>query len=141
MSKPVERWTDKYAKRTAVAKDDYAWGVQNPSRPPVEAAIEQRRTLEAKMASKSTWDKWQDALSFVGSEGVKKAAAEKGADRYLPGVQFGMPKFTDFASKFKTHLDAQLPTIRKMSTATLDESIAKAAAMIKANAAFRFKKK
>ena len=141
MSKPVERWLAKYDKRTSVAKDDYKWGVENPSQPPVDAAIAQRKTLESKMAAKATWDRWQDALTFIGNEGVKKAASEKGTDRYLPGVAFGMPKFEAFAAKFKTHLDSELPAVRKMGTATLDESIAKASAMIKANAKFTFKKK
>ena len=141
MSKPVERWTSKYEKRTSVAKDDYNWGVLNPSRPPVDAAIQQRKTLETKMSDTKTWDKWEDALKFVGNEGVMKAASEKGTERYLPGVKFGMPKFVDFAGKFKGHLDRVLPDVQKMPTGTLHESIEKAGAMIKANASFTYKKK
>jgi hypothetical protein len=93
------------------------------------------------MAAKETWDKWEAALRYVGDEGWKDAALKKGAPRYTDGVTYGLPKFTDFASKFKAHLDAGLPAIRAMPRRTLDESIAKAAAMIKHNAKFVYKKK
>jgi hypothetical protein len=141
MSKPADRWTSKYDRRTAVAVEDYTWGVTNPSRPPATAAIGARKTLEAKMQNKATWDKWEDSLKFVGDEGVKAAAVAKGPERYPSGVRYGMPKFTDFAAKFKAHLDSQLPAIQAMGTATLEESLAKSAAMIRANAKFRYKKK
>ena len=141
MSKPSERWVSKYRNRTAVAGDDYKWGVENPARGPATAAIAKRADLEAKMAQKETWNKWEDGLKFVGDEGVKAAASTKGTVRYGPGIDFGLPKFTDFSSKFKAHLDSQLPAIQAMSTATLDQAAAKAVAMMKANAKFRYKKK
>jgi hypothetical protein len=141
MSKPSERWVSKYDRRTAVASDDYLWGVQNPARGPATAAIAKRADLEAKMAQKETWNKWEDGLKFVGDEGIKAAAAAKGPARYTTGIAYGLPKFTDFASKFKAHLDSQLPAIQAMSTATLDQAAAKAVAMMKANAKFRYKKK
>jgi hypothetical protein len=93
------------------------------------------------MSSKDTWNKWEDSLRFVGDEGVKAAAAAKGPVRYPQGIAYGMPKFTDFASKFKSHLDASLPAIQAMGTETLEASIAKSNAMIRANAKFRYKKK
>jgi hypothetical protein len=141
MSKPSERWVSKWDRRTAVATDDYLWGVQNPARGPATAAIAARATLEAKMASKETWNKWEDGLKFVGDEGIKAAAAAKGPARYTSGITYGRPKFEDFAAKFKSHLDSQLPAIQAMSTATLEQAAAKAVAMMKANAKFRYKKK
>ena len=141
MSKPSERWVSKWDRRTAVAGDDYKWGVENPARGPATAAIAARATLEQKMAQKETWNKWEDGLKFVGDDGVKAAASVKGTARYGPGITYGTPKYTDFAGKFKTHLDTELPTIQKMSTATLDQAAAKAVAMMKANAKFRYKKK
>jgi hypothetical protein len=141
MAKPAERWVGKYQARTSVARPDYEWGVQNPSRGPITAAIGAKETLMAKMAARETWDKWEAALRYVGDEGWKDAALKKGAPRYTDGVSYGLPKFTDFASKFKAHLDAGLPAIRAMPRRTLEESIAKAAAMIKHNAKFTYKKK
>lgn len=141
MSKPSDRWVSKWGNRTAVAGDDYLWGVQNPARGPATAAIAARATLEAKMAQKETWNKWEDGLKFVGDEGIKAAAAAKGPARYSTGITYGTPKFADFAGKFKAHLDAALPAIQAMSTATLDQAAAKAVAMMKANAKFRYKKK
>jgi len=141
MSKPADRWVSKYDRRTQVATDDYKWGVENPARGPATAAIAKRADLEAKMASKDTWNKWEDSLKFVGDEGIKAAASAKGSVRYGPGIAYGLPKFTEFATKFKSHLDAQLPAIQAMSTATLEQAAAKAVAMMKANAKFRYKKK
>lgn len=140
MSKPVERWTDKWKSRASVAKPDYIAGIQNPSRDPVAAAIEQKQSLMTKMQDSATWDKWEQGLRFVGQAGWQAAALSKGADRFTTGVNLGAPKFADFAGKFKAHLDAQLPAVRKMPNTNIEEAKAKAGAMIEANSKFRYKK-
>jgi len=141
MSKPVERWRDKYSRRTAVAGPDYEAGIRAPSRDPIKAAIDAKATWQAKMADPATAAKWSDALSYVGIDGWQKAALEKGTARYGPGITFGLPKYEDFASKFKAHLDRELPAIRAMKKVTIEDSVAKAAAMIRAAAKFVYKKR
>ena len=140
MSKPAERWQSKWQARASVARPDYEFGVQNPSRNPIDAAIAKRKDFEQKMQSKETFDKWEAGLRFTGLDGWQKAAMEKGAPRYTAGIEAGAGKYADFSNKFKAHLDTELPKIRAMSKATIDQAVAKAAAMIKANAKFRYKK-
>jgi len=139
--KPADRWLKKYEARTAVAVDDYKWGVQNPKRPPATTAIANRDVLEKKMAMKETWDKWEGSLAWVGDEGVIKAAVEKGADRYPPGVRFGLPKVDMFIDAFRPHLEKGVEEVFKIKKITLEDAVERAATMIRHNAAFVFKKK
>lgn len=140
MVKPPERWSAKYQSRTAVARPDYEWGIRNPARSPTAAAIAAKATLKAKMADAATWDKWEAARKYVGDEGWSKAAIEKGAVRYGPGVTFGAPKQAEFAGKFAPHLKTGVDAIMKMPNISLEDKIARAGAMIRHNATFRLKK-
>lgn len=140
MVKSVESWLRKYEERATVATEDYKRGVANPKRPPATAAIQARKAIEAKMRSKETWDKWESNLRQVGDDGVIRAALEKGADRYAPGVRAGLPKVQQFAQQFSTHLEAGQKKVLAMPKITLDDGIKRAEAMIRHNAGFRFKK-
>lgn len=137
MSKPVDRWVKKYLNRARAAVEDYREGVTNPRRDPAEAAISMRPTLEAKMRSQATWDKWEHSLRTRGSRKYKERASTVGADRYPAGIESGKEEYKAFAAEFKTHLDAGLPDIRKMQKTSIEESINKAAAMIRHNAKFK----
>ncbi len=140
MVKDVDRTVNKYNTRASVATDDYKFGVENPARSPTDAAIAQRKTLETKMASKETWDKWEAARKAVGDEGWRKGALDKGVDRYAPGVRAGLGKYQDFYAKFKEHLERKVEEIKKMPKVTIDDSIKRATEMIRHNAGFRYKK-
>ena len=140
MVKPVSRWVDKYEARATVAEDDYVYGVRNPKRPPASTAIANRSTLEAKMKLKSTWDKWEDSLAYVGDAGVIDAAATKGKERYVPGVRAGIDKVRAFANDFSKHLETGQATVLAMPKVTLADSVNRAKAMIEHNAKYRFKK-
>jgi hypothetical protein len=141
MVKPPARWKKKYVDRATVATDDYKFGVEHPVRSQMEAAIAGRKTLEAKMAKKETWDKWQEGLEYVGDEGWRKGCIEKGVDRYAPGVRVGADKYSEFAEKFSEHLKVKVEEIRKLPKITIEDSIKRAAEMIRHNAAFRFKRR
>lgn len=140
MVKPVDKWVGKYSDRASVAEGDYEYGVRNPKRPPVSAAIANRDALQKKMAMKETWDKWEAGLKFVGDAGVMNAAATKGKERYVSGVRAGIDKVRDFASKFASHLEAGQRKVWAMPKVTTEDSVNRAAAMIRHNATFRYKK-
>ena len=140
MVKAVDRWVKKYEDRATVATEDYKYGIENPSRSPIEGAIAQRKSLEAKMRDPKTWDKWENALKFVGDEGWKKGCTEKGADRYPTGIRAGLSKYSDFASKFADHLEAGVSKVKAMPKITIDDSVKRAEAMIRHNASFTYKK-
>ena len=140
MVKPVERWVKKYEDRATVATDDYKYGIEHPSANPIEMAISHRKDLEAKMKDPKTWDKWEEALKFVGFEGWKKGALEKGVSRYPEGIRSGLAKYKDFANKFKEHLEKGVEEVKKMPKVTLDDSVKRAEKMIRHNATFRYKR-
>ncbi|MCD6590272.1 hypothetical protein J7K74_03775 [Candidatus Woesearchaeota archaeon] len=114
--------------------------IKQPRRDPIKAAISMRSTLEAKMADKSTWDKWQEKLEGIGFEGWLDATLNKGVPRFVPGIEYGFKYYKAFAEQFSKHLEEGLKKVLAMPKRTLDESIARAAEMIRHNAKFRFKK-
>lgn len=140
MVKPVDRWVKKYEERASVAEEDYRIGVQNPKRPPATTAIANRKVIETVMARKETWDKWEAGLRAVGDEGVIKAAVEKGAPRYVPGIRAGLSKVRDFAQKFSAHLEAGQKQVLAIPKLTLEDSKKRMIMMMEHNARFRFKR-
>jgi len=140
MVKPADRWVKKYEARASVATEDYRYGIENPSANPIEQAIAHRKDLEAKMKDPKTWDKWEEALKFVGFDGWKKGALEKGVSRYPEGIRAGLDKYSDFAGKFKEHLEKGVAEVKKLPKVTIEDSIKRAEKMIRHNAMFRYKK-
>ena len=136
--KPVETVVKKWLERARAGQQLYAERVKEPRRDPIKAAISMRPTIEAKMAAKETWDKWEQKLSAVGFNGWLEAVLKKGVQRYPQGIEFGKDKFAQFYSQFKAHLEQGLPRIYAIQKRTLEDSIQRAAEMIRWNAKFRF---
>jgi len=138
MSMPVERWEDRWFRKASAAVDDLRWGLEHPARDPVTAAIEMRSTLESKMAKKETWDKWEDRLKTVGKRRWYDRAPKLAPERYPRGIEAGRPEFRAFAEEFKPHLDRGLAEVRKMPRVTIEDSVNRAAYMIRHNAKFKW---
>jgi len=136
--KPVDLVVNKYLERARAGATLYAERTKTPRRDPTKAAISMRPTLEAKMRSKETWDKWEMKLSAVGFNGWLKGVQTKGVQRYPTGIEAGKDKYADFYGKFKAHLEEGLRQIVTMPKTTLEDSINRAAAMIRWNAKFRY---
>jgi len=139
--KPVDYVASKWKSRAQSAVEDYKRFVQSPSRDPIAAAISMKETLVAKMRSDETWRKWEEKLSAVGFKGWLEAVLTKGVQRYPQGIEFGSKYYEQFYSEFSKHLEAGLEQIYRMPRVTLEDSINRAAAMIRHNAKFRFIKK
>jgi len=137
--KPPELWFKKWYDRARTAGPFYEAGIKAPRRNPIEAAISMKETLMAKMADRSTWDKWEERLRSVGFEGWQKAALAKGVKRFTDGIEFGKDKFRDFAEQFAKHLEEGLRKVLTMPKRNLEEAIARAAEMIRWNAKFRYR--
>jgi hypothetical protein len=139
--KPPEKVLEKWQTRAKAGASEYAYYVEHPKRSPTDAAISMRATLEAKMSQKATWDKWEQNRKAVGDAGWLYGIKTKGISRFPTGVDAGAPKFADFYRQFKAHLEAGLAKVYAMPRATIDDAVARAAAMIKHNATFRYAKK
>lgn len=140
MVKSIDKWVGRYEQNSSVATDSYRFGVSNPKRPPASAAIAARKTIEAKMRMKETWDKWESGLRSVGDDGVIKAALEKGADRYAPGIRAGLPKVQAFAQQFAPHLEAGQRKVFALPNVTPEDSERRMLEMSRHNRQFKFKR-
>ena len=136
--KPLDLTVKKWLERARAGATLYAERVKNPRRDPTKAAIAKRADLEAKMSNKTTWDKWETRLSAVGFDGWLNAVLNKGVQRYPSGIEFGKTKFADFYEQFSKHLEAGLSKVLAMPKVTLEDSIRRAAEMIRWNAQFKY---
>lgn len=139
--KDIEIATKKYIERARAGAPLYAEMVKVPKRDPTAAAISMKETLKAKMRADETWDKWETKLAAVGFEGWLDAVLSKGVPRFVPGIEHGSKYWRQFYSQFKPHLEAGLAKVYALPRVTLEDSIARAAEMIRHNAKFRFVKK
>jgi len=139
--KSPELGARKLLERARVARPFYIYGVQNPKVSPTEAAIAMKDTWRQIMSRTETVEKWAANRAAVGDVGWLAGILGKGADRYVPGVEFGIGKYLDFASEFYPYLEKKLPEIKRMPKVTIEDSINRAAAMIRHNHAFHYKKK
>jgi len=140
-AKPVDLAARKYLERARAGAKLYEERVKTPRRDPTKAAVSMRDTLEAKMRDKSTWDKWEERLLSVGFDGWLDATLSKGVARYVPGVEYGFKYWKQFYEQFKPHLEEGMKRVHAMPRVTLEDSIARAAEMIRWNAKFRYKKR
>lgn len=132
-------WLEKYKSRAVGARKEYEAGVKAPKADPTEAAIEMQDTMLAKLTEAIVNGDWANGLRAVGQAGWQKACIEKGAPRYGPGITAGLPKYQAFVRDFAPHLEAGMASVRGMPKTTIEESIEKAAAMIRHNAAYKFR--
>ncbi len=131
----------KLLERVRVSKGFYIHGVQNPKRSPTEAAIQAADAWHARVSAAETKKKWVDNRKLAGDESWLAGILGKGADRWLPGVEFGIGKYLAFAEEFFPYLAAGLSKVYSIQKRTLEDSIKRAAEMIRHNAAFKRKKR
>lgn len=141
MVKNETRWFSKYQDRTSIAGPEYEAGIRDPRRDPTAAAIDKQDEMLKNLTDSVKNGKWADGLRYSGMAGWQNAALIKGTVRYSDGVSFSLDKVRDFVSKFAAHLRSKEAEIQKMPKTSIDQSIQKAAAQIKHNAQFRFKRK
>lgn len=131
----------KLLERVRQSKGFYIYGVQNPKVSPTEAAISQAEAWHAKVSAAETKQKWIENRKAAGDETWLAGILGKGADRWLPGVEFGVGKYLAFAEEFFPYLSAGLSKVYAIQKRTLDDSIRRAAEMIRHNAGFKRKKR
>ena len=139
--KPPALGARKLLERARVATPFFIYGVQNPKVSPTEAALAAKETWRRIMSLSETVEKWARNRSAVGDVGWLSGILGKGKDRYVPGVEFGIGKYLDFASQFYPHMEPKIAEIKRMPKVTIEDRINRAAAMIRHNFSFRYSKK
>ena len=130
-----EQAAAKWNQRASASTDDYRRGVQSvQTSPGVLAARNADTWLQRTQAAKP---KFIANSQKVDLGTWQQAAAGKGANRFAEGVQGAQPAVQQFMTEFLPHLDRGVAQVKAMPNATLEQKIARSAAMIRHSAGFR----
>jgi len=126
----------KHATRLKSAIPDVKKGVDAVTINPCEQAAAKADDYQAAVSSDTTKQRFIRGLGRVGL-GDWKAKTRAKADRIAGGIDEASEKVQDFASQFLPHVyDAAARVKADNPGVTLEDGIARATAMIRANAAF-----
>ncbi len=139
--KPPELGAKKLLDRVRQAKSYYLYGVQNPKISPTEAAVAVADSWHAIMSDVRTKEKWVQNRKAAGDETWLAGILGKGADRFVPGVEFGIGKYLEFAQEFYPYMAAKVAEIKNMPKVTIEDRINRAAEMIRHNYNFQRSKR
>jgi hypothetical protein len=92
----------KWAQRAAAAVQDYTNGVAGSQKDQAALAEAAEPTWAAGVAAAAQNHTFARGLARAGTQGWKAGVATKGAQRYAPGVQASVPKYT---SRFQPFLN------------------------------------
>ena len=135
--KPPELGAKKLLERVRQSKSFYLYGVQNPKVSPTEAAVAVADSWHRIMSDPRTKEKWVQNRKAAGDETWLAGILGKGADRFIPGVEFGIGKYLEFAQEFYPYMAAKVAEIKQMPKVTIEDRINRAAEMIRHNYNFK----
>ena len=84
--------------------------------------------------------KWKSRLNAVTLSEWQTAMVEKGLPRVAQGAMAAEGKVSNFMTQFLPYVDTAAATVRAMPNLTLEDAVNRAAAMIRANAKFQYRK-
>lgn len=128
---------DKWSQRTTAAVADYKAGVLRVTESPTaKAAMAADKMLQNIMEAIQS-GRWKAALEAVSLEDWKKATSEKGAGRMAQGVQGAVNKQEAYYTEVFPVLERIQREIEGMPNLTLEDSIARAAHLMREMHAFK----
>jgi len=131
------QFAEKWARRTQGATQDYTAGIDRVTVAPGLAAAEQADLLVSRFLESVTSGKWAERVSAVSLGDWKNAAKTKGAPRIAQGVAGASSKMQDFGRQFLPFLDNIVAQIKAMPKTTLEDRIARSAALQRMASEFR----
>lgn len=133
----AQQVAEKWQRRTQGAIQDYRAGVEAVTDSPMaKAASNPEKYLEG--VRKAVQDgKWQGGLNRVTLAEWKKLTLEKGAPRISAGVDGAVPKMQAFMADFLPFLENVRSQVDAMPDVTLEDSIARMTAQVRAVAGYR----
>lgn len=114
----------------------YAQGVANVTTAPNAQAAAALPRWIASVNSKAVQDKYVSKNNAVTLQSWQAATTTYGVPNLTRGAAKGQSKYTTFAQKFYPFLSANLAKIQAMPNVTLQDRIARATALMTANAAY-----
>lgn len=127
--------TKKWVQNIGQATDRITKGVQAVSvAPGQKAAAQSAKWLQKVTASQ---DKWRTRVASVSLSDWQNAMVNVGIPRVAQGAQAKQQKMQDFMTNFLPYLASGVARIDAMPSTTLEDSINRAVAMIRHNAAYK----
>lgn len=124
-----------WAERLGGSTDKIRQGVQRVTQAPgAKAAASANLWLARTQASV---DKYRRNVGRVSLADWQQAMEQKGLARVASGASAAVPKMTQFLTEFLPYVDSGAQQVRSMPKGGIEQSIARAAAMIRHNANFR----
>lgn len=123
-----------WANRLSASEAEIRAGVSRVTQAPGERAAAQ---VDAYIAGvQRARAKWQRNVSAVSLSQWQSAMINKGIPRISSGAAAAQPKVAAFMQQFLPYVESGAATVRAMPKGTVEQGIARAAAMIRHNAAF-----
>jgi hypothetical protein len=132
-----EQFADKWNRRIKAAVPDIQAGIQRVTTSPGELAAAKQEKMLQKVTEAITSGKWAERVRSVTVEDWRRAALNKGIPRIAAGADGAMDKQREFASQLLPYLDAVVSEVKRMPDLTLEDSIARAAHVIRQMSKFR----
>lgn len=130
----------KWEKRAIAAVPDAIDGVNRVTDSPMDKAAAAQDKMLAGVTAAVQSGKWANSLKAVPLDQWKKVTAEKMTQRMAGGITAAAPKRKKFDEYLVQTLNDILPTINAMPTMTLEDSINKMTAQVRAMAKRPYKK-
>lgn len=133
----AKEFQEKHAQRLKAAIPDIQRGVERVTENPMAKAGAKQSKMLAGITEAINSGKWKRGLDRVPLDQWKRDMIEKGTTRIASGIDGSAAKVEAFASEFLPYLDTGVSAVKKMPDLTLEDSIARASAMIRHNAKFK----
>ncbi len=136
MAKQAAQVAQKWARNLAASTEDIKAGVQGVTVNPAQAAIAKQAVMLQKLTASVNNGKWAKGLGRVTLEGWKQNMIDKGVSRIAGGAQAAEGKFSAFMTQLLPVAEQVKAQVKGMPKITVEDSIARSAAAIRAFKAF-----
>lgn len=127
----------RWVRRTQAATQDYTDAVNRVTESPMQKAAAQKQAMIQKLTAAVNDGTWERGLARVSLADWKAKTSQVGAQRIAQGVTQAEGKMQTFMSQFLPYADSVSQQVKGMPKITLEDSIARASAAIRAMAAFK----
>ncbi|KKN26922.1 hypothetical protein LCGC14_0869940 [marine sediment metagenome] len=130
-------YSEKWGRRLKGSTEDVRRGVSAVTEAPGIKAAQKVAKMKANLIKSLEDGTWERRVASVSLQEWKDKTLKKGIGRISQGVDEASGKMQDFASEFFPHLEEGQRIVDAMPDITLEDSIARATAMMRHNAKFK----
>ena len=129
--------TEKLIRNLSNATQSIRDGINAVTESPTEQAAAQGDLMLQKIQEAVNSGRWAEGLRRISLAEWKAATLDKGVDRIASGIQAAKPKILAFMEEWLPYEEAISQQVKTMSRGSIEDSINRAAAVIRHNANFK----